>query len=484
MAIPLGWLIASVAVTPSCLVLAFVVGWLWWRRARLRLVPPPPQPPLQLAQHDTEQGYKVLFPSTEPLHPHPQQPDPPSPSSPRLVRSPRSSTLSIHTTLTLDGARVLQRRSRSDEGHGPTSGAVGGSRSASRSLSLSVEALQGSRDELAQSEIATATRRDGVDLARRDWSGEFDEIAAAVEVDEEEQTEELAASTAADAPESAEWMSPSFLRPVVTSAAVGEAEKDRRMKRSTFSAPSTETVFVSSPVDTASGFFPVVQPAMSGSTPRRMPHRPPFPPALSSQPSSSTLVPADFSSVPYPLTRSPPTSFIRTPTRSAPTLLETALLRSVSSPELRTSHKRLSTDPLLPFHVLPSSTAAGGPGSSADLYSYPPPPRSPGGEAFFTPSSSLLPPIPTSSPGWPPSPPHTPKSPVPPSPSHASPALTDFPVPTVPRPPSIGARPRTSPALFPRRDKPALVLPPPTPLEHALLPVSELERVVGPFSCA
>ncbi|GAA5858155.1 hypothetical protein JCM8547_005674 [Rhodosporidiobolus lusitaniae] len=522
---PSPWSIASIAVPLACLIVGFVGFWGWWRRVRGRLeareVQVLPLHARQVVREAEEERGKVAFPTlaTRRGSPaglegggRPQEEQ----RRQRPNRLSSSATLSITTTLTPSGGdgdhrtrRVLLSRRRSRQLSLPRSDCHDGS---------TVRASQGS---FADAEGAAtigmpekARRRDGLELRRRDWGGEFEEGRGEGGEGTEELTDEaVGVQQEVEVPESAEWIAGG----VGTFDEARKREMERRKRR-------TSEVVAPSPVqggdDPLGEFIALLAPSpppraygpRSNTSAVVLSGEPSHPStstfggeysSLSRSQSGTTMsahrsssyehgvvdgtqvnppVPAFPSQYSPPLPPLPPTSPLqydtqlhshhshaslpphrhRPPTRSAPTLLETALLRSTSAPHLRRPNlpQRERTDPL---PVLAAS-------SSADFYGYPDSPLASSTTFFFSPSSTAeyhgvlsssptYPPPPA--PAWPPSPPRTPQRSSP-----RSPPLTDFPPRNPSRPPrssrpplSTSSRSLPSSSFGPSVDPP---LPPPS----------------------
>ncbi|GAA5887085.1 hypothetical protein JCM6882_009442 [Rhodosporidiobolus microsporus] len=480
---PLPYTLAALIVPPLCLVLVLIALALFWRRLQQRFRQLQTRPLTHSASEDD-------------LLPHSQRSGTGGMGASRRAaaagrggasdrpRPRRSSTLSIQTTLAVDGTRVLARKERV----------------------LSAEVSEDGRRSFFREEVDGARagegRRDGIELNRGQWrAGE-----GAGEGDEDEDTEELASASLQHEPPSAEWMRPSF--PPTTRRRTDPHEEREELdearlgrSKSTFSSSS-----LAGGVDDAlEEFLQLLDPtppprayrgvrketrgendelarsrsqttaaSSSEKEQRGGAIAPPLPSTTSPPPQPPSRRDAASPAYPHsvfpppPQHPSPPSSFFthsasshhahlhpyhRTPALSAPTtLLETALLRSTSSPELRPHRpSRRTTDPLTTLSVFSAPEYTGAyPSSSADLYAAST--AWPGSESTFfsAPEQHPLPaPLP-SSPAWPPSPPRTPKSPSSPSfapPPRAarrtstSPPLTDFPLPSLPRPPRASRPP-------------------------------------------
>ncbi|BGP21097.1 hypothetical protein JCM10213_008989 [Rhodosporidiobolus nylandii] len=462
-------LIASVAVPPACLVVGFAALAWWWRRAQRRL-----QRDVLLYAAEQQQ-YKVTWPTAVP---------PGAEQHARTVDTRRMSGISIATTTSQDGSRVLARRSRDISSY---DGSIGGmsehalarrtsrpalSRPSSRRLSR-----PSSQDQHGVE--AVTVRRNGSDLAHRDWSSELHDGAG----DEDERTEELA-DQAAGVPGSADRISRSFAE----HRAAEREERAARRRGSVFPTPLL-------PFDDAAGQFIAVQqpirPPLAyqatphhphlyyspASSPRRsrsgasratgssgghgrstrvntaappppltlpqapqLPvfvHSPAFPPcaSTSSFPSNPLFdVPMHKSEGHHTSSTLHSGPYFRPTTRSEPSHVDTALFRASSSPSLRPHRQR--PNPPSALHLSQQHL----PRSSADFYISTSPVTS--DSVLFFPSGEYLPPLPLS-PAWPPPSPRTPRTPISPvspvSPtaphSAASPTITEFPVPSIPRPP-------------------------------------------------
>ncbi|GAA5970458.1 hypothetical protein JCM11641_001720 [Rhodosporidiobolus odoratus] len=493
--IALALVIASVVVPPTCLLAGLTAFACWWKRVRRRLPPPPPPTP-----HSDKHKYTVTSPSTLPT-PRAWNDD-----NGARSRSQRNSNLSITTLMGVDGSKGLDRRSRivsesvaavdgeqaSWDGQ-PLSSLSPPSRPpcSASSIEHTFAAQQQHLQQPQQMEMAK--QRDAFDSSRRDWSSEFDHTAEGEGDGEEERTEELAsASVSTEAvPGSAEWMGRT---PAAGLTVVGQGKKEERRNGSTFSLPGSTHPHAapldsfrmdylprsrySSPPQTDSGLGrsrsgksdgtaasssygghrssnhhsePVpplpdsfASPPQSPSLPSVSPTFPP-PPSNTASRQSLTVFPSNplFNPPMHASTASQSEPhYLRQPTRSAPTLLETALLRPSSSPELRPHRQR--TGPLATLASLHSLQTREH-RSSADLYSLPSPLAS-DSTLFHAPAANYARPLPDT-PVWPPSPPRTSRSPSSPrfpfSTAFAhptSPPLTDFPARSLARPPR-SARP-------------------------------------------